>query len=249
MQYSVKLDAFEGPLDLLLHLIKRMEIDIYDIPVSKITDQYLLYIQTMNELELDVASEYLVMAATLIAIKSKMLLPNPVIEDENEENYEPEIDPLEELVQQLIEYKRYKEVAQDLQGLESERMLLFTKAPDDLSEFTKDTPAVPENDGLSIYDMLAAFQKLMRRQKLQKPLQTRIARQEISVDKRMDEVVDFLRGKRGRVLFTSLFGADNKDHLIVTFLAILELMKMNKIFVEQENNLDEIIIQLKEETL
>ncbi len=249
MQYSVKLDAFEGPLDLLLHLIKRMEIDIYDIPVSKITDQYLLYIQTMNELELDVASEYLVMAATLIAIKSKMLLPNPVIEDENDEHYEPEIDPLEELVQQLIEYKRYKEVAQDLQGLESERMLIFTKAPDDLSEFIPDLPPVPQNDGASVYDMLAAFQKLLRRQKLQKPLQTRIARQDVSVDKRMDEVIDILRQSRERVLFTSLFSSRYKDHLIVTFLAILELMKMNKIYVEQENNLDDIIIQLKEETI
>ncbi len=245
MQYSVKIDAFEGPLDLLLHLIKRMEIDIYDIPVAEITTQYLSYIETMNELELNVASEYLVMAATLIAIKSRMLIPNAEMEAEEGENPEQEEDPLTELMQQLIEYKQYKEAAQDFKNLEAERALMFTRAPDDLSEFIPDTPSFHNDTNVTIYDMIAAFQKLLRRQKLQKPLHTKVARQEISVDKRMEEVLaQILQLKQ--VLFSQLFETVDKRQLVITFLAILELMKLNKIHVEQKTNLDDIMLHAKE---
>ena len=118
VEYNVKIDAFEGPLDLLLHLINRLEIDIYDIPMAAITEQYLIYIHTMKELELDIASEYLVMAATLLAIKSKMLLPKH--EEELEEDFEYEEDPRDDLVEKLIEYRKYKEAAQELKHLEED---------------------------------------------------------------------------------------------------------------------------------
>ncbi len=168
MEYNVKTEAFEGPLDLLLHLINRLEVDIYDIPMSQITEQYLHFVHAMQELELDVASEYLVMAATLLAIKSKMLLPKH--EEELEEDVEMlEEDPRDELVEKLIEYRKYKEAAQELKQKEEERVLMYTKPPSDLSQFTeRDMEQSLQTLDVNIYDMLGAFHKLLRRKKLTK---------------------------------------------------------------------------------
>lgn len=238
MHYNVKLDTFEGPLDLLLHLINSLEIDIYDIPVARITEQYLLYIHTMKELKLDLASEYLVMAATLLAIKSKMLLPKQE-EELFDEGFETgyEEDPRNELVERLIEYKKYKEAALDLKGYEEERSLIYTKAPSDLSEFQKE--AITQRalaPTVTLYDMLGAFQKLLRRKRLQKPLATKIARQEISIEKRMDEILVLLKKKADAVDFYDLFPSPEKEYIVVTFLAMLELMKRNEIIAEQKEN-------------
>lgn len=243
MHYQVKIDTFEGPLDLLLHLINRLEIDIYDIPMSEITDQYLIYIKTMKELHLDVASEYLVMAATLLAIKSKMLLPKHeevIVEDEMEMNYEE--DPRDELVERLIEYRKYKEAAEDLKSLEEERNLMFSKPPSDLSDLSKDIPVEKVEINVTIYDMLGALQKMMRRKKLQKPLATKIARQEISIEKRMEEILVELKSFKGRKSFYELFPFPQKEHIVVSFLAILELMKRQEIQIEQEKNFAEIFV-------
>ncbi|PLR66705.1 segregation/condensation protein A [Bacillus sp. UMB0893] len=243
LQYKVKIDAFEGPLDLLLHLINTLEIDIYDIPVAEITEQYMLYIHTMKELQLDVASEYLVMAATLLSIKSGMLLPKHEEElMEDEFGFESEEDPRDELMKRLIEYRKYKEAADDLRHMEEERSQVFTKPPSDLSEYAGEPVFTKESMNVSIYDMLGAFQKMMRRKKLQKPLQTRIARQEIPIDKRMDEIMEEFRRNPRRRKFTDLFPSNQKDHLVVTFLAILELMKKNSIMIEQEENFSDIYI-------
>ena len=247
VQYSVKVDAFEGPLDLLLHLINRLEIDIYDIPVSKITEQYMYYIHAMKELKLDIASEYLVMAATLLAMKSKMLLPK-----QDEELFDDDIevqieeDPREELMRRLIEYRKFKEAAQDLKTLENERGQVFTKPPSDLSEYSEEVKVESHPLDVSLYDMLGAFQKLLRRKKLQKPLHTKIARQDISIEKRMDEILLELRDSKGKKNFFSLFPYHDKEHTVVTFLAILELMKKNVILIEQENNFAEILISSRE---
>lgn len=247
MSYNIKIDAFEGPFDLLLHLINRLEIDIYDIPVAEITEQYVSFIHTMKELELDVASEYLVMAATLLAIKSKMLLPKHEDEwdEEDEEFMEPE-DPRDELVLQLLEYKKYKEAADEFKSLEAERALLFTKPPIDLSSYTEESSTEKIDLDISLYDMLGAFQKLMRRKKFKKPLQTRITRQEISIDKRINELRNILKKRKKKVLFTTLFDTEEKDKLVVTFLALLELMKQNEIVVEQTNNFEDIFLAWKE---
>ncbi len=243
MQYKVKIDAFEGPLDLLLHLINTLEIDIYDIPVAEITEQYMLYIHTMKELQLDVASEYLVMAATLLSIKSGMLLPKHEEElEEDDFGFEPEEDPRDELMRRLIEYRKYKEAADDLRHMEEERSKVFTKPPSDLSAYAAEPASGSDSVNVTIYDMLGAFQKMMRRKKLQKPLQTKIARQEIPIEKRMDEILDEFRRNPRRRKFTELFPSDQKDHLVVTFLAILELMKNNSIMIEQEENFSDIYI-------
>ncbi|WP_226679767.1 segregation/condensation protein A [Sutcliffiella horikoshii] len=247
-EYNVKVEAFEGPLDLLLHLINRLEIDIYDIPVAQITEQYLLYIHTMKELQLDVASEYLVMAATLIEIKSKMLLPKHEEEilDEDDEFTEYEEDPREELMNRLIEYRKYKEAADDLKEMEEERSHLFTKPPSDLSGLMKEVKPEEVNLDVSLYDMLGALQKLMRRKKIQKPMQTRITRQEIPIEKRMEELIQDLRQFRGRKHFYELFPESSKEYIVVTFLAILELLKKNSILLEQDNNFSDIYVSYKE---
>ncbi|MBM4762174.1 segregation/condensation protein A [Bacillus sp. B15-48] len=242
MQYNVKIEAFEGPLDLLLHLINRLEIDIYDIPVAEITEQYLLYIHTMKELELDLASEYLVMAATLLAIKSKMLLPKYEEDFEEDFHFEGETDPREDLVERLIEYKKFKEAALEFKVLEEDRGLFFTKPPSDLSEFTDEIQTKKPELNVTIYDMLAAFQKLMRRNRLQKPLSTRVTRQEIPIEKRMEEIIELLRVKEGRESFYDLFPVRERNHIVVTFLAILELMKRQEVYVEQEQNFAEIFV-------
>lgn len=241
--YNVKIDAFEGPLDLLLHLINRLEIDIYDIPVAEITEQYLLYIHTMQVLQLDVASEYLVMAATLLAIKSKMLLPKheeDLLDDEF--GVGPEEDTMEELVERLIEYRKYKEAAVDFKEMEKERGLMFTKPPSDLSDYAKDIQPEKTELNVSLYDMLGALQKLLRRQKLQKPLSTKITRQEIPIETRMAEILDDLRQFKVRKSFYDLFPVLDRENIVVTFLAVLELMKRQEIVIEQDGNFSEIYV-------
>lgn len=247
MQYNVKIEAFEGPLDLLLHLINRLEIDIYDIPVAKITEQYLMYIHAMKEVQLDVASEYLVMAATLLAIKSKMLLPKHEEELDDEFEFEQEEDPRNELVERLIEYKKFKEAASDLKSLEEERGLMYTKPPSDLTEYAKDLRNENTDLDISLYDMLGAFQKLLRRKKLQKPMSTKIARQEISIEKRMDEIIGFLKKSGTRKSFNDLFPDSDREHIVVTFLAILELIKRKEIDVQQEHNFADIYMTARKE--
>lgn len=248
MPYQVKIDAFEGPLDLLLHLINRLEIDIYDIPVAQITEQYLIYIKNMSELKLDVASEFLVMAATLLAIKSRMLLPkHEEVFDEENADISYEEDPRDELVERLIEYRKYKEAAQDLKSMEEERGLMYTKAPSDLSDFAKEKQPERTEIDVSLYDMLAALQKLMRRKKLQRPMATKITRQEISIEKRMTEIMEELIKVKVRKNFKDLFPFPEKEHIVVTFLAILELIKRKEIDVEQLENFGEIFVEAVKE--
>ncbi|WP_017755637.1 segregation/condensation protein A [Calidifontibacillus oryziterrae] len=244
MEYSVKLDAFEGPLDLLLHLINRYEIDIYDIPMAQLTEQYLRYIHTMQELKLDVASEYLVMAATLLAIKSKMLLPK------NEESIDLDLgiegdefieDPREELMRRLLEYRKFKEAASQLKEYELDRSQLYTRPPGNLAAFIDDRNEKPVLD-VSIYDMLSAFQQLLKRKRLREPKFTKVQRQEIPIQQRMEEILSDLEKNGGKRSFYSLFPIYERGHVVVTFLAILELMKNRAVHCEQKNNFEDIYI-------
>ena len=240
MEYSVKIDAFEGPLDLLLHLINRYEIDIYDIPVAKITEQYMSYVHTMQELQLDVASEYLVMAATLLAIKSKMLLPKEEELEELEEDFDEE-DPRDELMQRLLQYRRFKEVAKDFEERDIERGYVFTRPPQDLQSMEIEAQESRELS-VSMYDILSAVQKLLKRKKIQKPLKTRIARQEIQIEDRMTDILKDLRTTWKKTSFFELFPVPEREHIVVTFLAVLELLKQNQIIVEQKGNFDELLV-------
>ncbi|KZE66295.1 segregation and condensation protein A [Fictibacillus phosphorivorans] len=246
MQYSVKLDGFEGPLDLLLHLIQTYEVDIYDIPVAIITEQYLQYIHTMKELKLDVASEFLVMAATLLAIKSKMLLPKHEEElFENQMELEMEEDPRDELVRRLVEYRKYKHAADELKERESQRSLVYTRQPLDLSQFEKEETA-KQVTNVTLYDMLQAMQKVFQ-EKVTRAPRTTIERQEIPIETRMEQIKSSLQSVGGRKKFTELFDKNTKEHVVVTFLAILELMKVKSINCEQQDHFSEIYITMLEE--
>ncbi|SEP69898.1 segregation/condensation protein A [Piscibacillus halophilus] len=240
-KYQVKLDTFEGPLDLLLHLVNQYEIDIYEVPMREIADQYLDYIHTLQELHLDVASEYLVMAATLLAIKSDMLLPKQELEFEDE--YEE--DPRDELIQRLIEYRKYKEASQILKEREHDANQTFTRPPADLSNLEKKVK-VTKSDEISIIDLAQAFQKVLRRKQLLEPMETTVQRQEISIEKRMDEVVDQLKNANGKKNFEELFHYKEKFEIVATFLALLELMKAVKVSCFQTNNFGEIMVELTE---
>lgn len=242
--YQVKLDLFEGPLDLLLHLIKQYEIDIYDIPMAQITKQYMEYIHTMQKLELNIASEYLVMASTLVAIKSQMLLPKQeVIEDDSEEYIE---DPREELMQRLIEYRKYKEAAEKLKEKEMEANQIFTRPPTTFDEALDEKRPVVQGD-ISIYDMLGALGKMFERKKWNSPLETTVQRIDIPIEKRMEEVVDRVRKARDGIAFDHLFTYPNKTHVVVTFIAILELMKANEIFCKQSRHFETLYLFYMEE--
>ncbi|EAE1341960.1 segregation/condensation protein A [Listeria monocytogenes] len=247
VEMNFKVDAFEGPLDLLLHLIGQLEVDIYDIPMAEITDQYMEFVHTMQEMELDVASEYLVMAATLLAIKSKMLLPKQELEIDYD-TLEEEEDPRDALVEKLMEYKRFKEAAKELKEKEAERSFYFSKPPMDLAEYDDGT-IVAELD-VSLNDMLSAFNKMLRRKKLNKPLHTRITTQEISIDERMDSVLGKLHQQvNHRLRFDELFEEQTKEQLVVTFLALLELMKRKLVEVEQAESFADLYVQGKGEEL
>ncbi|MDG5787663.1 segregation/condensation protein A [Evansella sp. AB-P1] len=248
MEYSVKLQTFEGPLDLLLHLIQKNDLDLYDIPVKDITEQYMVYIHTMQVLQLDIASEYLIMAATLLHMKSKMLLPaqeEELLEDEFE--FDGVEDPKEELMYRLIEYKKYKEAAGELKERERARSDLFSKPMSDLTPLLKDTLKSDETPNLNvtIYDMLTAFQKLQSRKK-DKPTYSRIQRQEIPIDEKMTQIMEQLNFHHGKRRFSELFEKEDRNHIVITFLALLELMKTDSIICKQEQNFDDIMIYQKE---
>lgn len=246
MEYKVKIDAFEGPLDLLLHLIKTLEIDIYDIPVSEITAQYLDYIHHMQKLELDVASEYLVMAATLIAMKSRMLLPRPEVYDEEpEEPYEDPEEARQELMRQLLEYRQYKEAAEALKSNETERKMLYAKPPEDLTRFERaDITLIPVSERATVRDMLRAFQRMLIRREMDKPLDTKINRQPLPVGQQMISIIRRLKKAGHPLKFDVLFSYNDRTHIVVTFLALLELMKKNAILCRQDENFADIFVSL-----
>lgn len=236
--YQVKLDAFEGPLDLLLHLINQYEIDIYDIPVAKITEQYMNYIHAMQHLELNVASEYLVMAATLLAIKSQMLLPKQEIETDSDEYME---DPREELMQRLIEYRKYKEAAEAFKEKELEANQLFTRPPV-IFENLNIEKTIVQGD-ISIYDMLGALGKMLERKKWKEPLETRIQKADIPIEQRMEEVLEIVkRSSKQGITFDEIFTQRTKSHIVVTFMAILELMKINQVTCKQTKHFDTLYV-------
>ncbi|MDO6451075.1 segregation/condensation protein A [Oceanobacillus profundus] len=239
--YEVKLDAFEGPLDLLLHLINQYEIDIYDIPMAQITKQYMEYIHTMQQLELNIASEYLVMASTLVAIKSQMLLPKQeIIEDNDMEEYAE--DPREELMQRLIEYRKYKEAAERLKEKEVEANQIFTRPPTVFDELTFEKQPVVQGD-VSIYDMLGALGKMFERKKWNKPLDTTVQRMDIPIEQRMQDVLTKVKSTQGKgIEFDQLFPYPSRTHVVVTFIAILELMKGKEIYCKQTKHFDTLYI-------
>ncbi len=240
MNYKFTIDKFQGPLDLLLHLIKEADIDIFDINIAQITEQYLNYIKSMENLNLNIDSEYLVMAAELIEMKSRILLPH----EEVVENDENEEDPRESLINRLIEYKKYKEVSQTFQEMEYERKQSFSKLPSELDEFKTNDLSI--NEDITLNDLIEAFKKFQEKKYFNKPLNTVVTRKEYSIHKRNKEILNILKNKKN-INFEELFEIKSKDYVVVTFLSILDLAKKGKLKIKQNNNLDTIVLEAREE--
>ncbi len=247
---DVKLNVFEGPLDLLLHLIEKNKVNIYDIPIVTITEQYLDYVNNMVEEDLDVMSEFLVMAATLIRIKSKMLLPK------DEEKTEEEEDPRDELVKRLLEYKMYKYAASELKDMELDSSRVFYKTesiPDEIKSYKPEIDAkelISEAD-ITLEKLNEIFKSVMRKQvdKID-PVRSKfknIEKDEIPLEVKMEELREQVRGLKGINFRTLLEMQASRANIIVTFLAVLELMKMGRISIRQDDLFGEIIIDSNEE--
>ena len=241
MTYKVKLEVFEGPLDLLLYLIKKEEIDIYDIPIAKITDQYLEYLELMQLLDLNIAGEFLVMAATLIHIKSKMLLPK----DQLQQDEAAEEDPRAELVRRLLEYKKFKEAAGELSQMATKQKGFFPRLA---TERKPEAPAEEEEFfEASLFDLITAFTKVMK--DIPKEIFHQVVKDEFTVSEKIHDIYHMLVEKP-ILYFTDLFRrAKNKIEVITIFLALLELIRMKEVVAKQARAFDEIEIIRNEESI
>lgn len=239
MSYQVKIPVFEGPMDLLLHLIEKNEVEIYDIPISLITQQYLDYLALAEELDLELTSEFLLLACTLLSIKAKMLLPRPsrLLVDEEE------IDPRQELVEKIIEYKLYKEKAERFKEMEGLQAKVFWREIDEVKLLKEFPPSNPLGS-VGMEDLLKAYRQVMRRLEKKNEIVS-ITRLEITLQDKMEYIVSRLKKKPQGVSFTNLLSRSaSRDELIISFLAILELARRGLIRLEQKNLFAKIIVSL-----
>lgn len=234
MNYNFTINDFEGPLDLLLHLIKKSNINICDINIVEITEQYFEFIKSQEKLNLNIASEYLIMAAELIEIKSTTLLPKKQVESE-----EDETDPREHLINRLLEYNRYKNIIPQLKDLKNERNNIYTKEPENLSNYKEE---IISNETSDLQLLIDAFNKFLNEQDIKKPLNTSITKKEYSITERNIEIKKILKEKKS-ICFSELFDIMTKDYVVITFLSILDLAKKNEIIIEQEKNFNTILLK------
>jgi segregation and condensation protein A len=233
-EYKIKLDGFEGPMALLLHLIEKNKIDIYDIPIAMVTEQYLEYLQAMEEFDIDVASEFLVMAATLLQIKSRMLLPKP---PQTPENLTEAEDPRQELVERLLEYRKFKEMSARLGDMILYQERLFTRSP---QEFPAETP---KTAGLVLEDLVRAFLAVWESSIDDYAL---VTREEFSVQDKMSDIMQLLHRNQGQVEFScTIIRKGTRSEVIAAFLALLELMKLQRVTIVQKCSFAPITIMLR----
>ena len=243
MNLEVKLQVYEGPLDLLLHLIDKNKINIYDINIVEITAQYMDYVSRMEKHDLEVVSEFMVMAATLLDIKAKMLLPREINEDGEEE------DPRKELVEQLLEYKMYKYASYELRDRYSFAEKSFYRKeslPLEIKQYEPPLNIEELLEGLTLSRLNKVFMEVMKRQNDKiDPIRSKfgkIEREEVSLSDKMEYIEELLRDKGTLNFFELLDSQKSKMHIIVSFLAVLELMKVGKVVIRQEKIFDDIII-------
>ena len=215
MEVEFKINDFEGPLDLLLHLIKESKMDIMNIEIVSITKQYFDFLNEQEKMNLEISSEYLVLASELLEIKSRMLLPNSKSEDEEDE----ELDPREELVNRLLEYQAYKDITKLLHEKEELRRDIYTKSPENIKNYIDETQEIKVD--VSLDDLISAFQKYYQRKIESKPLKT-----------------------KRRVSFFELFPVVSKEYVVATFLAVLEMAKEKEITITQKDTFDDIICEV-----
>ncbi|MDR3564099.1 MAG: segregation/condensation protein A [Negativicutes bacterium] len=233
--YKIKLEAFEGPMALLMHLIEKHQLDIYDIPIADVTEQYLAYIRAMEVFNIDIASEFLVMAATLLQIKSRMLLPKPPALDEETE----EIDPRQELVERLLEYRRFKQAATLLEEMLRQREKLFAR--ESAQEFG--TKLILPTD-LRLDDLIQAFAGVWESVVDEFAF---IAREEISVQDKMQDILHLLRKNNGQMEFAHTFiRSGSRTEMVTAFLALLELIRLRRVRIRQDASFGPIQLMLGE---
>ena len=239
MNYTFYINDFEGPLDVLLHLVKQAKMDIYEINLFTLIKEYLDFIKEMQDLNIDVASEYLSMASELVHLKSKMLV-NKQDDSEEETDDEFSIKSEEDLRKKLLEYENIKNITGTFKNLESRRSEIYTRFPESLKEYYE-TSEVPK--GLYDADTLyKAFLEVEKKLKLLKPLDTTITKKEISVEQRTQEIKNILK-VRGKVDFYSLFTINTKEYIVITFLTILTMSKNKELKISQEDNFSPIIVE------
>ncbi len=231
---KVTINDFEGPLDLLLHLIKSAKMDIYEIDINKVIESYLEFINSLEKFDLNNASEYLVMAAELIHLKSRLLINDKEINDD-----EYEINSEDDLKKKLIEYEKYKNVCHKMRNFEENRKDYLTKDPENLTEFLEEKKLSKE---ISLDDLIMAFLELQKREEYNRPINTKITKKELSVEDKTKYIKNILKARK-KLIFFDLFENNTKEELIVTFLSILNLSKEKEIKIYQENNFENIFIE------
>ena len=238
MEFNIKLSSFEGPFDLLLHLVEKAQVDISEISIGQITEEFLEAIENIEELDLETTSEFLLVAATLIDIKSRTLLPVRKGNGEEMDNLE---DPRQQLIRRLLEYKKYKEVSQVMMDMANNAEYFHTRAPELIEPQKR-----PVN--ISLNQLFTAFQKALDREKLEKKIMTHnIQKEEITIGEQMELVLNNLREK-GKLTFSQfLINAPSRYHIVISFLAILELIRLKAITVAQDEIFAEIYIFLRED--
>lgn len=241
MEYRFCINDFEGPLDLLLHLVKTSKMDIYEIDIRVIIEEYLTFIELEKNRNIDIASSYLVMAAELIHLKSKMLVNDDILEENNNDEFH--IESEEDLKRKIIEYEKYKKLTESLEEQRLKRNNFYTKSPAKLDDFMIESNY---NFGdVSVLDLVNALKNFKAREKYLKPLNTKITKKEYSIEKRIDDIRKILQ-VRDKVEFLDLFPENNQEFLIVTFLSILMMSKNSEINITQEENFKPIMIERRD---
>lgn len=237
---NLQLEDFEGPFDLLLHLIRQSKMDIYKVNISDIIDQYISFINSIDKLDIDTSSEYLVLSSELIHLKSKRLVNKTIEEDAVEEESEFSINSEEDLRNKLIEYERYKNMTNAFRSLEENRLDYYTKLPENLNDYVEEDKVI--NSEVPIEDLLNAFLSMQKRVNFLKPVTTKITKKEYSVKERIKEIRNILNIKKV-IEFTELFDILTKDTVVVTFLSLLDMSKNKEIAIKQERVFSKIIIE------
>lgn len=238
---NLQLQDFEGPFDLLLHLVRVSKMDIYTINISDIIEQYLEFINSIDKFDIDASSEYLVISSELIHLKSKMLI-NKYNDEEIEDEEEYSIKSEEDLRNKLIEYERYKSMTDTFRTLEENRQDYYTKLPENLKNYVEEEKVI--NSDVSVDDLVNAFLEMQRRINFQKPVTTKVTKKEFSVKERISEIRNLLKMKK--VLeFTELFDIVTKENIVVTFLSLLDMSKNSEIIIKQDKVFSTIFIESK----
>ena len=235
LDYKIKLEIFEGPMDLLMHLLEKNQLDIYDIPIAVVTEQYLEYLQALEEFNIDIASEFLLMAATLLQIKSRMLLPKL---PKFVEGIDDEGDPRQELVDRLLEYRRFKEISTVMEDMMRQREHFFSRLPQNFEL------EIPLPVGLKLDDLLSAFAAVWESSIDEYEL---VAREEFSVQDKIYDIIQILYKHKGTIEFgQAVIRSGTRSEVIATLLAMLELIKLQRVTIRQQKSFGPIYITLKE---